>query len=106
MQAVYHVDNNDLTWRKRAAFIRHLPETAAVFAIDRDGPAWTLTDHLLDDVCQWLMVVAGAKAKEIKPHPQRPKAPKHVDPARMKKFIDGRKRAAERRRRIAAGEIT
>lgn len=95
-----------LPMRRLWVLIHHLPADSAVAAIDRDGPLWTLEAHLLDDVRMWLMLLAGAKAKEVKPHPQRPIPAKHVDPARMKKIIDARKRLHERQRAIAAGEIT
>lgn len=106
MQAVYHVNNASLSWRKRAAFLRHLPESSAVAGIGRDGPRWSVEAHLLDDVRMWLMRLCGAEIKDIKPHPQRPIGAKPIDPARQKKLADARRRAKERRRRIAAGEIT
>ena len=86
--------------------IRHLPDDAAVRAVDRDGPLWTLTDHLLDDVRIRLDQLLGAEAKDLKLHPQRPDAPKSIDPIRQKKLDDARNRLRERDRAIAAGEIT
>jgi hypothetical protein len=103
----YHVSSADLSWRERAALIRHLPDDSALAAVLRGGePRWSITDHLLDDVRMWLMGLAGVDARKIKPHPQRPLPKKWVDPAREKKFADARRRARERRRAIEAGEIT
>lgn len=106
MRATYHVANCDLSWRERAALIRHLPPTSAVASIGRDGPHWTLEAHLLDDLRQWVMALCGVEAKRIKPHPQRPQSARSNDPAREAKLADARRRAAERKRKIAAGEIT
>lgn len=107
MRAIYHVDDfRALPLDRLAGLVRHLPDTSAVGAIGRDGPHWSVEAQLLDDVRQWLMIVAGAEAKYVKPHPQRPRAPKTVDPARQKKLIDARKRSRDRRRAIEAGEIT
>lgn len=53
-----------------------------------------------------MLMVAGAEKKFLVPHPDRPKARRPPDPARIKKLIDARNRARERRRKIEAGEIT
>lgn len=102
----YHISSEGMRWRERAVLLRHLPADGAVGAIGRDGPFWSNTDHLLDDIRMWLMAVAGVETKQIKPHPQRPVGKKWVDPARLKKRADAKRRAQERRRAIAAGEIT
>lgn len=103
----YHVSSRDLSWRDRAALIRHLPADSAIAAIGRDGPHWTLEAHLLDDVRILLLALLGAEKKDLQPHPQRPKAAKKpVDPVAVKKRAEARERAAERDRQIAAGEIT
>lgn len=106
MRAVYHVANRDLSWRERAPLLCHLPDSSAVAAVLRDGPRWSLEAHLLDDVRMLLLYLLGVKAKDVKPHPQRPNAKRPLDPKRQKKVADARKRARERRRRIEAGEIT
>lgn len=106
MQAVYHVRNRDLTWRERAAFLRHLPDESAVRAVVRNGPYWTVEAHVLDDVRMELMLLRGVDPKQVKPHPQRPFAAPKPDPEREKKRAAARARAKERRRAIAAGEIT
>lgn len=65
------------------------------------GPSWSITDHLIDDL---RMALTNSKKHPAKPHPQRPLGiKKRLNPKRL---ADGRRRRAERRRQIEAGEIT
>jgi hypothetical protein len=50
--------------------VRYLPADAALWAIHRDGPEWSVEAHLLDDL---RMLWSGTKDKPAKPHPMRPK---------------------------------
>lgn len=94
-----------LTLRQIWVRIRYLPPESAVAALERNGELhWSLEAHLLDDL---RMVWTGTKEKPAKPHPARPQPSKRksLDPKRRRKLADARKRAAERRRQIEAGEL-
>jgi len=94
-----------LTLRMIAVRVRHLPADSAVRTLERDGqPAWNLEHVLLAHVWQ-----AAAHSKT--PHPALASAAKRVDrarqtsPERRAAMANARQRAAERRRRIEAGEL-
>lgn len=97
----YQADYRDLELDQLARFVRHLPADAAVRAIGRDGPLWTLTDFLLDDVRMWQMASAGVAPRHIKPHPQRPVFVAPPDPDRIQRFREQAERIRERKRRKA-----
>lgn len=109
----YHVDYRDrwaaagprLTLRRLAVLVRHLPADAAtVRAVG--AHAWSMTDHLLDDIRRQLRALGGEK--EPKPYPGRfaPPGSMSVSPERRRRLADARRRARERRRQIEAGVIT
>jgi hypothetical protein len=84
--------------------VRYLPPESAVASISRDGkPHWGLTEILAAHVWQ-----AAAHSKQ--PHPMLADAmhgmSRPVSPERAKALKAARARARERRRAIAAGEIT
>ncbi len=91
-----------LTLRRLWVLLQHLPSESALGSIDRNGhPEWRLEHVLLAHVWQ-------QTARSKKPHPMLTAAMKRnqrrvQDPARVQA---ARRRAAERRRAIAAGEIT
>lgn len=113
LQAVYRVDYRDrwrkdehgrplLTLRRLAVLVTHLPAWSAVRTIDE--PYWPVEAHLLDDVRMTLMALAHVETKYLTPHPARP-GKNRVDPLTEVARAKARKRAAERRRKIEAGEI-
>lgn len=96
----------ELTLRRLAVLVRHLPPESSVAFIARDKEMhWSVEAQLLDDL---RMVWTGTKDKPAKPHPKRPTPgrARRKDPARARKLADAKRRARERRRAIAAGEIT
>lgn len=73
--------------------------------LQRDGKAhWPVEAHLLDDL---RMTLTGTEKKPASPHPDRPQpGKKRTDPARARKLVAARARAAERKRAKEAGELT
>jgi hypothetical protein len=109
----YGIDIRDrfggtLTLRRLAVLLRYLPHDAALYRLDPDLQfvSWTRTDHLLDDIRRQLAAFAGDKD----PKPSAGRFPglgsMPVSPERQKRLQAARRRARERRRRVAAGEIT
>lgn len=93
-----------LTLRRLRVLISYLPEDSALAAAERGGkPHWTVEAHLLDDL---RIVLTNTKKDPAKRHPARPKAaPKKPTPERLRKIAAARRRASDRRRRIASGEL-
>lgn len=112
LQRYYHVDLRDLwrpgrqvTWRRVAVLLRHVPHDAATRALLGGWATWSLTDHLLDDVRRTLRSLAGDK--DPRPHPLRfPTLHETTTPERQRRLAAARARARARRARVAAGEIT
>lgn len=111
LQRFYGIDlrdlwRGDLTLRRVAVLLRHVPREAAIVdAIGQQWVTWTLADHLLDDIRRQLRVLGGDT--EPKPYPGRfPLAGERPRTAEQNRRIAAaRRRAIERRARIAAGEI-
>lgn len=116
MSRFYHLDLRDrwrvengrrvLSLRMIAVRLRYLPAESALVSLSRDGrPVWELRDVLLAHIWQ-------ATANSKKPHPalvqaareQRASTP--MTPQRQHAVLAFRRRAEERRQRIAAGELT
>lgn len=80
---------------------KHLPPESACADLARGGkPHWSIEAHLLD---QLRMAMTGSKKNPAKPHPQRPtgKPRRKYDPDRPRKIAAAKRRAAERRERLA-----
>lgn len=101
-------DRPRLTLRKIAVLVRHLPVDSAVVRTYEGWTAWRIEHALLDDIRMTVQAsIPAKKAPKIQTHPDRPKAMKPPPtPAQVRARNAAKKRAAERRRKIAAGEIT
>jgi hypothetical protein len=111
-----------LTWRELRGYIRQLPPDARTrLALGDEDGVWGLQEHLtavvIDELrtANWQRSNEGRKRSEQTPHPkpfprpgvsggktQRGKA----SPARQEARQRAMRRAAERKRALAAGEIT
>jgi hypothetical protein len=86
--------------------VRHLPPESACASIAGGADPWTREQILLAHVWQ-------AAAHSPKPHPWLAEAMndarvdrRRADPQRARRLVAARKRANDRRARIAAGELT
>lgn len=105
----------DLTWRELGVLIRGLPPTSRLRqAIAGGAQPWTVTDYLLANVhdvltaANWQRSGEG-KSKYPKPLPRpedRRRRRGEDSPERAAARKDAIRRARERERAIAAGEIT
>lgn len=108
LQRFYGIDyrdrwrGGDLTLRRIAVLVRHLPPESAVALIERDGkPHWTLEAELIDTLRRAL---TSTKKGPAEPHPLRPKPqPKRMTPERKRKLAAARARRAERLRMLEEG---
>lgn len=101
-----------LTLRRIAVLLlRHPPlEGAVAWLINDQRTPWRREHHQLDDLRLLIWSVFAEKGAKPPIDPDRPtgqrKGRDRNDPERLRKLADARRRAAERRRLIAAGEIT
>lgn len=111
-----------LTWRELRGYVRQLPPDARTrLALGDDDGVWGLQEHLtavvIDELrtANWQRSNEGRKRSEQSPRPKpfpRPgvggKKPQHdkPGPARQEARQRAMRRAAERKRALAAGEIT
>lgn len=95
-----------LSTRRLWVLISQLPPTSRIAQLD--GPYWTIEAHLLDDTRMLLENVNTKKEHEPKVHPSRPQPSRHPqnEPEFEKQLAKARRYARDRRRRIAAGELT